>query len=683
MPWYCNYSGRHPNGPQGPSGNFVPANQHPRGGNAGTSPYVQLRREAVPFDPPFPPPNTPTPLPPIDAPVRTRLVTVTDYSSVLGDASPAQLLAGHTLDLLQMILHAAELAYLNDDRDRAAAMLSWIDVVASDPKSVAGARTSTLTPAPVATSGTAIAEVEATRARAQSLILHLVSGRDFFGYPPAFAPLVAFEAYEQKVDDVLVLARGIENSHRRYFDEALTLGDRRAALSSSLDEVIRKAELQEREAEEIALAARELERRIDEMLAELNVLELALRTAKEAFIGAIQSQAQCGFGDVLTVVGAIASIYAGGAGIIAGGAGLLKFGQKTFASTKEEFKYLQDEFNQVRGGVDELRKGYEGIKGVLERDRDAAKLQVDMANFEKTLEPFMHLPEAQEYRRLMRQYVDLSRSRNDAILAVDALARQWASLRAELARRKAEAMRLRDTLAVSQNPLVGEYQAWLKRALSMVKQDLLRALYLEFRALCYWALDELSFSVSDDTVDHLATTHADFKIEILRAMERRNGAPQSFRTPVPIAFRRSELPEQFAAFEETNRFTFVIPHTHPVFDRLAGVLVSHATVRLHGVANTGDFVRLRLFHQGSATFVTPSQRLVRFVHAPRVLFGDSTGADVRTRMELGGLRQRFAYLSPLAPWTIELHRRENDPGLDLSQCDDVSIEFEGFAQAQI
>ena len=75
----------------------------------------------------------------------------------------------------------------------------------------------------------------------------------------------------------------------------------------------------------------------------------------------------------------------------------------TFDKSKaaDYFKKMQDGFNKVEDAL----------------KNDQTKIVVSLEGFEKELAPFLDMDEAKEYRDLMRQLVDVARTRNEKLLS--------------------------------------------------------------------------------------------------------------------------------------------------------------------------------------------------------------------------------------------------------------------------
>lgn len=686
MGWSCDYGNRLADGPRGSSGaaartasagtdgdsrygNWVRTGHRSGslgglGGGHRPGPPVLLPPDPDDFQPPVPP-----------------LYARADYRQCVQVIPIQEQAFAQTLTSLYLLLHAAELAFIKGDHTTAAEMLDWLrELTSGTATTPAVSATALIELDPIlGTSGATVAEFKNLHERTKVLRNRLGAGDDPYGFPARFVPLVAFETYDDKIEDVLSITRALEAAHEKYFTVLGDQVDARNQLSNTVRELAILNSRSEQEANTIANNVASLERRIDELLAELVLMTNALRAADEAFRAAVAAKAQCGFQDVLVVAGAIASIFAGGAGVVAGIGGLAAYESEKYTDTEERFKYLQDKFSKVQGGVKEIRDGYVAIKDIADRNPDAAKIQINPSDFEKVLGEFENLPEAQAYRELLRQYTTIAVTRNNLILQVDSLVREYYRIRVEIEQRTHESVRVQDVLANRQNPTIGEYRSWMRRSLASAKQELIRALYMAHRAFVYWAVAETPFIVADDTVTHLADTHSRLKTETLREMERRNGELQEFSTPTNIRLTRAESPHTFAAFEATNRLTFKLKPSEQIFSGLAYLLVAKATITLVGARTSIAYFRVRLFHHGDATIVSRDGTAHAFVHIPRVVVGDAPVAAPTVTIELGGAPPRYAYLSPFATWTVELYERDN-PGLDLSGVSEVAIAFSGFAQ---
>jgi hypothetical protein len=251
------------------------------------------------------------------------------------------------------------------------------------------------------------------RERAICLAHQLSAGVTFYGYPPHFVQLVAAQVYESLTDDLLAIGLELQTAT----DQLDALKDSDEQLESAITKAIINSSRQRtalaRSADALVSETGAIERHLDLLLTDLNVSEMALYRAQDAFKLALQRQTggKCGFEVIIKIVKTIAAVYSGGSSIVAGAGGVLgstdrpptdSDGWKELAA---KFKYLQEQITQIAGGLEEIQKAYEDLKTLVDTKPDAVTIVADQEEFEKTIGPFLHMPEARELQSLMRHLV--------------------------------------------------------------------------------------------------------------------------------------------------------------------------------------------------------------------------------------------------------------------------------------
>jgi len=218
------------------------------------------------------------------------------------------------------------------------------------------------------------------------------------------------------------------------------------------------------------------------------VLRLRVEAAKSGFRRAVEREAACDIGEVLAAAAAVAAIATGVGAIAAGVAGLAEMNRmieekKLKDSLREQGNYIVKQIKVVHGGLDTIRGGYSDVSEILQRERDGAKLIAREEEFEETIKNFEHLEEAREYRRLMRQYLAVIKTRNSKILHVDSLVTRLLELDSEDRQLVVEIERTRARMVDVFNPRLAEHVVFFERAVARIRADILRAIVMEHRAL--------------------------------------------------------------------------------------------------------------------------------------------------------------------------------------------------------
>lgn len=573
--------------------------------------------------------------------------------TVVGEA---ELASAFSLPQLLMVLHRAEVAYLNEDYRRCVGDLTWIERLAR-------ARTE---------AGLDAADAEewgALRRRAASLASQLAAGFDFYGLPKNHAPRVALDVYKRDVESLGSIAQGIEETYEAF--RAAAKGAERNPLREALIQstrLIASLEAEQRGAQEVARKAQDSAALLT---TSLQAQEAELFASNDALQAAIQRQAGCSFGDVLRVVNAVVAVGRAAYGDITGILGAVSSVAGPDAGTQTPEGVIA-QVRKVAAGVEDLRAQYGKVKDLLQERKHAAKLIMDRAEFDRAIEPYRALPEAQACRARLDAYLATVDTINHMLVDQHAALLRAEAIAAEVAQRRHEEVRVRNTLAASFDGALADHVAFFGRLYRRARDLLCRALHREFRAYQYWALAEDRFRVDDRSVTSLLATQAALIAQCEDALERFK-RPASVVHNLVVALEEAEMGSEFARLREGRPLTFLVPTTHDAFRELAAVFVQDVAVRVPGAATRDGRLYVRLVHQGRATVVTPAHEAREYLHesVPTLLINNLRDGAVM-RQSLGGKEGVFASVSPFALWTLDLSASR---GLDLAAVHTIELDF--------
>jgi len=644
MPWICNWSGRAGNGSRGATGGTPEPAEH---GALADSGEIQV---------------------------------------IAGTA--VEIAKGMSLAWFRMTIHEAELAYINGQIEKSSDLLMWLDTALDSPPTLQG---SVLNPQePIAVDGAIQDEVNALRLRVRALLIQIAQGLDFYGYYPGHVPLASLVVYRDMMKEMLAIADRVESAYELYYQNDQDSVRGRLALEQAISALSQKAPTLEQQAQQLVKEITDTRDQVQALLGEQVLLQVQVTRADEDFRNAVAREAACGLGDVIKAASAVVAI-ASGVGTIAGGlaaAGAVQEmveAKKVRDSLKGRVSYLTKEVKVIGGGLSKIKSGYDTISGLLEEDRDAAKLVTSESEFEDTVKQFEHLEEARRFRHLMRQFLATVKARNTQILHADALLTRLHETDTESALLQLEIDNESAMLLEFANPFLVEHVTFFERAITRIRADVLRGLAMEHRALSYWTLREqpMGGRVTDQSVAHLQALHASFLSRYLRSIEDRNAAPQRFEGPLEFVFKRSEHTEMFERLDKLGRVTFTLPVDLPQYRMLSMVLVEIVRLRLKGLPfqQAGGFISAKLTHHGDASFVDRLGKTSTYRHRRRVRFAFFQEGSETMNVDLGGLENTYAYLSPFATWSLEIDRGENND-LNLSSIDEIGIWPSGMAYAR-
>ncbi|WP_444997916.1 hypothetical protein [Aliikangiella sp. IMCC44359] len=601
--------------------------------------------------------------------------------------------SSYDFSFLNMVMHESELLYLNDNIKEAAVRLLWLLDLLENATNFKQETADILMPGQPSTDQSI--QNNLLSKRIKILLTQLSQGLGYYGHPKNFVPLTSITVYEENIETLLPIANDIEKAFAKYYDKQQSDIEKRKAIAVAISSLELKTNgLQQQSAQlikEIAVSRDQ----VSDLLTEQLVLKRRVDAAREAFKEAVSREAACGFTDVLKAAGAIAAIASGFGSVVAGVAALGEVGSmmeasKSLKDWKKTGEYIVKHGKVVSGGIDKISSGYNDIKGVLEEERDAAKLIMAEEEFEEAVKKFEHIEEAREYRKLMRQYLANIRLRNEKILEIDSKITRVYEIESEMSGLEFELTATKSRHLEVFNPRLAEHYIFFDRALARAKSELIRAIVMAHKALAYWSLNRnvLPTNLYDRSVDQIKSYYSDFKATRLRLMEERNASPGPLEVR-HIIIDKEEDPDLFATFIETGRFTFKLDEMSSEFRFYSNVLVNQANVsiELTGANNSRKTVFLR--HHGDPVFVDNLGDNHSFSHRPRLRLGTLDRENNQTNIKLGG-SDSYAFLSPLASWSVMMEFETlngellegDDEVLERKKVTRINILFKGVGDAR-
>jgi hypothetical protein len=600
-------------------------------------------------------------------------------------------IASHSL--LSMCLYAAEDDYLNNRRQSCAEKLLWL-LDCTNASISLSQETVDIASVRGMQDGNPIKD--SIKERAHVLLTQLAQGLNYYGLPPNHVPLTSLTIYEQAIDSMLQLAADIETAYTDYHLKGQDDIKRLSAIGQSVSSLELQISTMKTQADQLKIEVSNNRKEIAQLLEQQLALEIQLKDAQKTFVHAVEKESGCGFKDVLTATASVAAI-ASGVGSVAGGIAAL--GQsaelikksKSLKDWKKTGDFLSTHWGEVQGGVGGISKGYDGIKGILEEDRDAAKLITTQDNFEEEMRPYLHLNEAQAYLKLMRMFTHTTTLRNNKIFETDTKVALIHDIESEQKSLRVDIDLTNARLIEVFNPRIAEHIIFFERAIMRAKAYLMRSIVMEHRALAYWSLNEdvLPGDLHTRSVDYLKTYQLRFKQQLLSARESRNSEPMPFESK-NIVIDRNMFPVEWAIFDKTGRLMLALNETHSAFAYTARVLVNEAKCQVIHNEPTELYTSVILRHHGDARFIDLLGVTHHFTHRYRQTLRHELAPNENSfRVMLGG-GTNYAFLSPLATWSIIMEFAGND-NLPLSEEAEhqarenikaLSLSFSGVADSR-
>lgn len=585
--------------------------------------------------------------------------------------SPEQVVLYDKFLLSQYLItmHQAELAYLAQDFADALTLYTWLKTMTYTPPKA----TDTLAP-----------EFAALNQSVQSLIRQIGLGLDFFGNPLNHVPLVSLGYYQQAIPVLLSLGRDIENIYTQYTE---WVKDQKKQYRAFDDSIAKGKQVLERFQKGIDQSKDDLAQTntaIIQLTAEQENQYRVVLAAEETFKHAVEEKSKCNFEDVLKFLGCIISIAADGFDIFDAIKNI-----RGLAKGLEVESHIMQEVRTISEQIDDMRDNFKAIKDLNRPGApDTAKLIMEQEKFEKALEPYMDMPEAQDYKKQVDDYIAVVQSRNAKLLSYTSTLAAIANYNAKLIQKQKEIDRILSDEASIADPTLSPYRTFVQGLYQDFKLMCLKYLYQENQAYKYWSLQAHPFSVADTTFAELDNFHGDIQGKIIDYINMVFSPHQPFKTVNLVTSADDpDRAKQFAQFKDRGTMTFQIPTDAGNYLGWSDIMATGFTVYLPGAVTSAPNNRLyvQLWHQGRAVMFDQKGGRHDFSHEQVLsvyqyeMQKDPSGQFVPVGVAGGilGGDARIA-LSPFSAWTLTVPEKFN-PGMSLKNVERIEFTLSGYA----
>jgi hypothetical protein len=577
---------------------------------------------------------------------------------------------------LLVLLHRAELDYLNENYSRSAISLTWIENISGK---VSAIPDELLFRYPSVVVPPKDQEWITLNRRAKTLLGQLRAGLDFYGLPKSYVPLVSMQVYKGACDRILDIAEAIERSHDDFYNAAKSVEDKLTALRKALDTQSSAIDQIQNQVASLDNDASDAENVIKALLETILGQEKDLQATARDFQFALTQKARCEqFVGVMQCFYAIVSVAAGDyASVI----DVVKSVNNLESSTDADL--VVKNVQPISDDIDLIRSSFQQIRDDLNAHSDASKLLIAVDNYEKVLKPFMDMPQAQKYKALLDSYAHNVQSRNAKILDYSALLIRRRVLQAQIDHAKEVLARTQSTIVLNQDPTLFEFEAFMKAQLTEIKALSLRLLHQLSRSQEYWTLSETHLQLNDANVTTLKKAQGDLISAELTSRELRG---RNFE-PINDLFLTLSLqthPEDFKRFLKgdgsgNHVLTFTPTEDEPAFKHgYAELYVDDVKVEIPGIESKDKTFTVILIHSGKSLIRDANRDAHYYTHRPRSTnitwgkLGNTPAGNL-----LGGDEKQYAYLSPYAVWSLRLNAADNS-GLNLTKVKQVKVTFSGL-----
>jgi len=598
-------------------------------------------------------------------------------TQILGEVDPAGMLGLNTsmLGMLTLTMRFAEIEYISGNLAKAIDYYKWVAGLTSGVTTASGLQ----------------AEFAALHRQSGALLNQLSQGLDFFANPMSYVPIVALDHYQAALDGMLQTGANIEAIFNAYtaFEHPQKIGFAR------MGEAIAQAKEAIKSYQRIQA---NIKAQIDGLPAVINRLGEALivqhevlMKANDKFKDAVARLGVCTFPVVLsvmrTVVSTGKSVFAAWKNPSIGSLATSVTDLVRLGISIENGSIVKNPL-AIPGNPDDVAKAWRSINPSGVGDvADDKKLIVLRDEFDKTMEPYLSLPEAQEYQAQLHDFIGIAQARNAKLLEYTNAIIQYAQIIGVIAQKEEEVKRIEGQRAFENMPGLISYRNFLFNLYNDFRSFVLKYLYQENRAFIYWSLTEREFAPKDTSFAGLSVRHSELTGEIIDHIDRFTNPNQRI-TDLKIELNATQRESQLATFKSTRRLTFNINTAEDYFLGWYNVRLTNFRIYLRGkeLEESGRYY-IQLIHHGSVFVMDADDQLREFTHnqvlsvyqyrmdngKPVTMAGGSLGGD-----DTGDNSRRIA-LSPYATFTIAVPERLN-PDVNLDGLESIEIHFAGFAR---
>ena len=579
-----------------------------------------------------------------------------------------------TVNLVQLTLDYAEVAYLGNNLAQALNYYQWLEQLTSGDSGDAGLNT----------------ELAGLNQRCKILQKQIGQGLDYFSNPINYVPIVTLDLYTQMLDGMLSTGGQVESTYNQYTaylnGQSHEFDGMNDAIANAQTAITNYVQAQKDYYTKINATGATIIQLTNALVAQHNVLT----AADESFKKAVEAKGQsCSFASFLALLKTILTV---GVDVYSAfsdpTARTVSTAVKDFADIGIGIENGNLVTNPVPSKADpaSISKIWEQISTGGSDVDDSSKLIAEQNDFDKSLQPYLDMPEAQNYKKQVHDYIGITQSRNSKLLEYTNDCIQYIALTGLINQKQAEVNRIKAQIAKENVPGLISYRNFLFTQYQDYKRLCLKYLYQENRAYDYWSQQDNPFTISDNSFVGLGIFHNNLKAQIINSINNYSQPSQPL-TNIEILLDPATRPEQFASFQQNGLFNFQITLDENSFLGWSNVLLTNFKIYIQGVtAPAGGNVYVQFLHQGRVVLIDQHGAATNYTHnqvlsvyeytlqngQPVTIAGGSLGGD-----GTGGNQKRIA-LSPYASFGITLPAKFN-PGVDFSKATGIEIHFSGYA----
>lgn len=507
------------------------------------------------------------------------------------------------------------------------------------------------------------------------------------------------DVLDSQVRSILLVEEATARIRNSTLDQRERLSTLRSAAVAFDASIRRDQQIIDRIASEIA----RLKNQIGSLLVALGEVWVEVFQADLEFRQAVARRAGCDFEQVVQCASLIATVVATGGSAVGvlsalGGTveGIRALNRGAEAAPNFSFRQIQadvrafagvvrplgEDIGQLRRSYQELRQAIDSLPAASRPDErvpavpnDYVKILASKTEFDRTIQPFLGMPEARRYQALMAKFIATAESRNNLIVAHDAKVASLLEVYAEQEMRRTAVQELASTAANTFDARLEKNLVLLERYLGSMKVEALRQLIEVYRAIEYVTLIQARPQLENLEGTFIASAAQQAKTDYHNALGRLGqpiGPPETVRLPLRVLLTPTDL-ERLA---QEQIVTFAVP-SDPNVDPFR----NWYAVQTVGIAisdTDGRPLRRELelvFENQGRSLVFDEHREQRvFTHLARIrgVYRQDAQGNVLSAGDVLDDDRRFLGVSPYGPWRI---RMAAGRGLRLRDLDRVALIF--------
>lgn len=531
----------------------------------------------------------------------------------------------------------------------------------------------------------ALAAYDSMTLSIKSLTSNIGLGLDVYGRAQNYVSLIAPDVIQTLLDSQLNDLDKIQAARDAIARKQNVQSDGLSQLNTATDQL--NASIVQAQSD-LAIAAQrvgELEDEISAGLADLGELWAQLGSSDQTFRKAVEAQAggNCDFSSIMQCAAIVATVVGtGGAGIALVGAaasaykGLQQINSKaaadpgfSFANIESQFHQIGKDFQPVGSDVDNLKKAYQGIKPALDKLNDTptpaagvpgipsdyAKLVAAKADFDKAVQPYLDLPQAQQYESLMNRFVAVAETRNNKIVEHDATVAKINSIYSTIATRQAGVEQLATITQSTFDASVDQNVNFMDGQLDAIKVSLIRQITDMAKAIQYSTLHKPTISLGDYSPGALRAVTTQIKSDYYSAMGQIGQAPAT-ADHITIPLTSILVGKSWNDFVAGKPVVIAIPSgaKNDPFKSWYGTQTVALTLARSDGTLIPNNIQFQFQHQGRSLIYDIKRTPTVFSHTASVtgLFQHNAAGVMVSDGTLLGDNKRWLGVSPYGPWRI-------------------------------